>query len=643
MRIEHILIQLLSILASRSTVFYEELADQLQVSTRTVQRYLQELEEIFKQLDLALQIEYLAGQAIRLHGDYDKLALAMQRLKRLSINEERDRMAYIISLLINNKQAVTIQAIADKLFVGRSTVEKSLMEAQEFLKAFEVEIIGTNKGLVLEADERVKRKILSELIRGYWHGVVVNPQSLQNNLPLDIALNFQSTSMFEEDLIRKIQVLVNQFIYEHRFSVTEYQYQSLIIHIAIAIDRIEKGQFLTLTEQEVKLNEWTPQIIALIEEEFDLIIPSIEKGYLNLHIEGMVCGPAYTFDSIRIEDLEYGELIQEVLNTHLSPLYPDDILLKNIAIHLNTTLKRLSQKISIKNPYKETIKNDYTTAFNLAVEIALDLSNQTDLIFNVDEVTYIAIHIQSFFERKQTEKLEVVLVCASGVGTVRLLEQRLLQHFGDEINISEVVGLNQLNDLAASSKLIISTIPINSSSDNIVLVSPLLTDRDIQCLSKKIHRHRSGKEGAFRQLLSPEFLFYSTGQNENSRTVIEFITSQLIFRGVGQVGLLESALEREELSSTAMGTFSMPHGDPQLIDRSVICIYVNPNGIEWGDQSVKVVFFFAINPQKTPSITQVYKEFNDLISNEALIATCLALKSQKELKDYFLGKGEKFE
>lgn len=629
MRIEHHTIQILSFLINNTTVSIEELAGHLKVSTKTIQRYLLEVENLIRELSFEVAL-INEGNALKLSGDTNRLKLIIQKLNQLSVDYEKDRVAFIIGTLLNAKQAITIGELSERMHVARSTVEKTVTQAREFIEDYEAEIIGSNRGLVLEASEESKREILASLFQHYLAGMIINTHSAEK-LPLNISLNIQTDMMVDKYLIDETQRIINEFVYVNDLDVTDYQYQSVIIHISIAIDRILKERYIEEAEfSQVVDNLLTQQLVKMLESKFNVTIPNHEIAFLNMHVEGFTNNAASHRDGEMIQHLEYSDIIQNAIDKHLQVLKPDEILKQDLAVHLNTSLKRLKQNITIKNPYKEKIKADYSTAFNIAVEIALDISQEAQVIINSDEISYIAIHIQSFLERKDEEKIEVILVCASGYGTVRLLEQRLKQQFGEYIQIKETVGLRELELIDGDNQLIISTIPIESDRDNIITVSPLLTNHDRYLLSNFIEK-QALQINELQKLLVSDLVFVSERRNDNRRSVLTNLVTHLIYRGYAKVGLLESALQREEIASTAFHFFALPHGEVEYIEKSVMAVYYNPHGIQWGDQIIKIVFFMAFNPYDDFKVDRFYKEFNELISRQSFLEKLNEIKDREQL------------
>lgn len=641
MRIEHTSIELLTILSENSPISEAQLAEHFHVTPRTIRSYLNELEEVLINLDVNLFLDKSDNKNIKLRGNYNTLALVMQRLNRLSMNEEKDRVALLINDLITTSEYTTLQALADKLFISKSTVEKTINDARNFLNELGFNITGSRKGIKLIATEIEKRKILSKLIKDYWKGVLVNLDYEKKTLSLDVSLNVQSQEMISKEIIHRVQKLTNEFIFVENIEISDYQYQSLIIHTAIAIDRINKNQLAANVATKEQFHQLTEEFVSKIEQEFQMTFPEYEKVYLNIYMEAIFNRSIHQRSKIELDELEYGTEIAQTFGRYLMQIKPDDELIRDLSFHLNTTLKRLQKNIRIKNPYKDKIKKEYTTAYNLAIEIGLDLSDQTDFAINVDEITYIAIHIQAFFERTRKEQLEVVLVCASGFGTAKLLEQRIIQKFGEKINITDIIGINNLREILTSDKTIISTIPINSPMNDVIYVNPLLTGDDIKAIQHRIDRSLIKGKDYFRKYIDPNLIFFSKGQNENVRSIIEFMVSQLIFRGYATVGFLESVLKREALTTTAIDYFAMPHGDSRYIEKSVVGIYINPEGIKWGRNTIKVAFLMALNPDEVEDISCFYKSFNLLISEESFKQSILQLNSKSEAKELFIGKERK--
>ncbi|BDP78748.1 hypothetical protein EfmAA242_29760 [Enterococcus faecium] len=83
-------------------------------------------------------------------------------------------------------------------------------------------------------------------------------------------------------------------------------------------------------------------------------------------------------------------------------------------------------------------------------------------------------------DRYKPDKTKVILVCSSGYGTSKLLEQRINNGFADMVEIEDVLSINELQDRKVTDELVISTIPIENTNFPVIVVSPLMLGADVR-------------------------------------------------------------------------------------------------------------------------------------------------------------------
>ena len=611
-KIEHHYVQLLEILVEHPKTNYKFLAKEMDVSLRTVQRYLSELQLILDELELNLNLNVQPGVGVSLLGDLKKTSLLVKNLKSFQVDEIEDRMVYIILHLLQTETPTTIQRFANELYVSRSTIDNTLKEVRKKLGEYNLQLESNHKGLVLYASERQKRLLFADILKYFWGGITVFQS--QNTWEFNIILSGQAKEMISPKTVDQIISVLGELIDETQIQFTDYEYQSLMLHLAITIERIRSNQYIDY--EQFPTSEWLPlskKLIFLLEAQFDLVIPESERNYINNHMKTFHRGDIDYNQEKSFESFEFGKELKLIISTTIGYLQPDTTLYNHLIQHLNASIKRLKLQASIRNPYLVEIKKSFPRAFATGVSLADEISDYFNIDINEDEIAYIAIHIQSFLERKQEDKQPVILVCASGFGTAKLLEQRLLQNFDDLIEIKKIIGIREMNQLHFGKELIISTIPIENHTDQIITVNPLLNKQDME----KIQLYLSNKEESlskhFWSLVDESLVFISDGKNDTKDAVLTTITTHLIQKNIAEVGILESVHTRENLASTALKNFAMPHGDTKHIKKTAISIYLNPNGIQWGEGKVNFVFFFAIDPKDTPRLKDIYKYFSYLI------------------------------
>lgn len=622
-------IKIIRFIHEREVTTYGEIADMLHVSTKTVGKYIEDVQGILNGGGLTLSIK--PGHGVSILDAKEKVQDFFNHLSIKSVDTIEDREIYVYSQLLNTNEYLKIQDLADYMYVSRATMEKTIREVRKKFLQENIQIVSTHKGLKLQATEKQRRKLMSSVINYYWGGVRAT-QDMAEELKVNISMLNHTKDIVDLENLDKISTILNRFIELSELNITDYEYQSLVIHLVIAMERITKNFYIDQPIQAggILLPNAT-LLISLLEKYLEIEIPKYEKEYINIHISAIEKNTLNTKDEINIEVLDLSERLKNILMIVLAMYLPDEELIKNLIVHLNAAVKRLQLGLNIHNPYTDKIRTTFPHSFEVAVEIIGALEKEFDIVFNDDEIAYVSLHIQTFFDREPNIK-NVVVVCSSGYGTSKLLEQRLKQHFAKRINITKVLSLRELQTTDVTEQLIISTIPIENSIVPVVVVSPLMMDKDIQKIEPYLGMKNKKTYEIFASLIKKEFIFLSTKKNETQNHVLQVISNQLLDLGYAFTGVLESAKNREHLSSTAMGMFAMPHADIKYIHSPCISIYINSHGISWGNQKVQLVFFFALNTQVKTDINEIYAFFNELVSNHSIMKKLVEVQNIKEIE-----------
>lgn len=383
------------------------------------------------------------------------------------------------------------------------------------------------------------------------------------------------------------------------------------------MERIIKDKTLEKSEHPVKLEMNTVSLINILESVFKVSIPQYERQYINIHIlaaEGQPIGK----DKLEKADSPIQQnVIHEFLASNIRN--HDEVLLRGLTVHVTSALKRLYLGLNLHNPYTEDIKKFFPLAFNNAIDISAKIEKQFNITLNEDEVAFIALHLEAYIER-QKSMVNAVIVCSTGLGTARLLEQRVKKYFSDSIQINRVTSIQDLKNRPIVEDLVISTIRIEVPGTPVVVVPPFLdtgSANQIRSKATEILEDRQNS-GSFSRLLDKKLIFFSK-EKENREQVITKIGETLQKLRYGRKGISKAALERESLASTAIDNIAMPHAPIEFVAKPCIAIYINPAGIRWQGNTVNVVFFLAMNREVQTQIEQIYKYFNDVLENKKLL------------------------
>ena len=119
--------------------------------------------------------------------------------------------------------------------------------------------------------------------------------------------------------------------------------------------------------------------------------------------------------------------------------------------------------MDLKNPLLSDIKVRYPLAYAMAIDASTVLAERYGNSLSDDEVGYIALAFALALERQKTEtpKKNILMVCASGAGSARLLEWRCQQEFGayiGKISTCDVLDIDRVD--FSDIDYVFTTVPI---------------------------------------------------------------------------------------------------------------------------------------------------------------------------------------
>ncbi|HAU4840122.1 TPA: PRD domain-containing protein, partial [Clostridioides difficile] len=314
----------------------------------------------------------------------------------------------------------------------------------------------------------------------------------------------------------------------------------------------------------------------------------------------------------------------------------DKDLIDGLTSHVHSSINRLKYGLSIKNPYVNTIKQNFSLSFEQALDLKKVIEFIYDIRINDDECAYIALHFEAFRERMKElpQNIRVILVCSTGLGSSRLLSARIKKYF-PMIKIEKVLSVQELVSSKIDADLVISTIYLELETIPTIVVSPILNESDIRTLERNIQNvssYTSKKYKSFRNLIFEENILLNI-EASNYEDAIKYITDNLIKKGFAKEGIAKSAIERENLSYTSFQSIATPHANPSYIKKSNISVATLKNPITWGNEKVEVIFFISLENDKNLELDEIYEVFYDFIDNKKNINDILSATSTKEVYD----------
>ncbi len=401
--------------------------------------------------------------------------------------DTEERMLLMLFDLCWSKNYGTIQGLAEKYCVSRATVNKDIVALKEYCSKNGISFVSSRgKGLCVEADEAERRKYLAKIIRDL--------SELNNHN--EVYTQGVYTQWFRETDLAQIRKIVAEAEEAFGTYLADVAYEALVVHVALSIERFRSGdQYKNLNENQKKASRDSTQykmaekIVKDINSVFGICLPDAEIYYVALHI-GAKSSAALRGENRGDASLEYYcfRMISAVGKKIGCDLTGDERLYQSLFQHINVCVYRKRSGMLLANPLKEELIESYPQLYKVILQVVKDELELEVMVPTDDEIAYILLHFATALYRKEqnADRLpDVVVVCATGVGTAELVVTGLKKNFC--MNIKGAVAEHQLNSFLKKTEadLIVTTVPLKTDC-NSVRVSPLLRREDIVKIAKRL-------------------------------------------------------------------------------------------------------------------------------------------------------------
>ncbi|PRX21128.1 BglG family transcriptional antiterminator [Orenia metallireducens] len=497
------------LIEASNVVTIKELADEIGVSKRTINRELSSLREALKEFDLTLQSK--PGVGLFIEGKEELLERAQKGLKEVSEKKDltpQERYIYIIEEFLLSDRFQKLTALAYKLAVTEATISYDLNKVAKWFEKRGLSLVRKQGvGVYLKGSEASFRRAVIDflydnmekediltLIRNNLNNKRANKETIAARVREKI-LDFMNMNTLSE-----LEKAVDEILKETKFNMVNTSYIGLIIHLSLAINRLEAGEKIYINKDKLdrlklsKEYEIAKNLSAKLEEVFDLIIPIEETAYIAMHLKGAKLMNKLEFngDPLAVEKLEViklARILVKEVEQELRVTISDDVtLISGLVTHLEPAISRIKMGMEIRNPILTDLKKEYSDIFSATKKAANKLAEIIEANIPDSEIGFLTMHIAAAVENANRYKAKVLLVCSSGIGSSKILATRLKKTI-ENLEIIDEVSAFSLEDNRIDEEdidLIISTIPIDNYQDKLVVVSPILLPEEVQRIKRKI-------------------------------------------------------------------------------------------------------------------------------------------------------------
>lgn len=428
------IVQLLS--KEKDEITVSGFAEYFQVSQKTIRNDLKEINTILNQNQREEVLIQSGGRINPPENFKESLSLLLEGdfyNYKLSRKERRQAAS---AMIVNSADYITLATIADHLFVSRATVINDLKDIKAFIREGNLNVIShANKGLRIEGAESEKRNFLLNLLRPSL--------SIYENHK-NVVAEHVSVQAGDSSAIRKILGEQEQ---RYKKYLDDSSFREIILYLRIMVNRNQMGEFLEPQPDTNSENYMfaldTLKYISGISSELGIDLNADYDFFENLsnHLGSIFSAPPIDYQEV--------DVINEVLEDN------QDVL--------------------------EAVNNQMFVIYQY-----------TERQLNEIEIKYIAVHVCAAIERKKNKEVafRVIVACHAGIGTSRLLLEKLKRHF--KFRVVDVISAHEAMSIEPNAAdFVISTVPLEGCSLEYVVVSAAFNDADYIRVGNRIDALRN--------------------------------------------------------------------------------------------------------------------------------------------------------
>lgn len=579
-----------------------ELADRLGVTTRTIRNYA-------AQANAGGVVVESGPAGYRL----DRAAWAARGATPPRGPSPALRAARVIRSLIDATDGLDVYETAAAAHVSESTFETDLARVRARLDGTGLTLVRHGPRITLAGPETARRRLLGALFR---------EESARGMLEIDaLRAAFPELGDFRAALVAGLA--------EAGYEPNEYGLNDVLLHIAIALDRVAANHPLDADETSTAPAPPTPPdgspladlLARLVAEHFGTALGAADLGHLTRLLETRAATrttetgrPDAAGRPVSPRVPLVRRIVGNASSAYLIDLDDEDFI-DRLALHVDNLVARASESSFSRNPLTSAIKAAYPLIYELAVYIASELARTEGIGVNDDEIAYIAMHVGAYLDQRRSRG-EIVRVAVSApayhdVHTV--LASRIRAAVDDDVVVLEPGGG------AHAADLVVAVLPPSTPVERLVVVAPFPTESDLERIRTEVGRVRRARRRArlaasLSGYIAPE-LFVRGLRGYDRDGAIRMLGGRMIEAGVIDRAYVDGALERERLSSTAFTEhLAVPHAMTMTARRTAIAIAIDDVPIDWDGASVNVVALIAFAESGRAEFQEIFDQFVEAFS-----------------------------
>lgn len=608
------------IAACDSTISGKELSQNSDLSLRTIQSEVAAINRI-----LPLIRSTNKGYSI------DKEEFSSLNVSR---NEEEKDEEKILYSLIFSDSPYFAEDLADDLFLSVSTLENRIRNISKELKEYQLSIKKENGYLYVEGDEYSKREFITHLMEKELSSSYSDLTYLEN--------------YFENTDIEHIRLIVVNSIDSHNCYIDQIYLNNVLVSIIIALYRMRDDHYIKRSSFNISKTSVEYQIAQDICSQYSdhwHIEPMEEDTqYIASLLVGQVRSLALADGINKADGVLSPEFIQTI-NSILSETFSKFMLdidyssqLNNFCLHVDAMLKRAKINRPAENLLLLNLKKNSPFIYDVSVYITEKISESFHTKIEESEIGFISVHIGYLIENslQSDKKANLVLYCDEYHNISTKIQNTIYSRMAEYVRLDNLRFFDTEDPRVKAADIVLTTKTLEVFGKTVIKVSPFYDLQDqmkvISAIQNVIDQKNDRRMAELLKRFFSQALFFVNEALSDRDEVISFMGNKLIEKNIVDEKFIASCYKRENLSPTCFfDSFAIPHAMELDSKKTMCCVLINPEGIQWGEETVKLVVMIAALKEDLAEFMELYNGFIQLL-DPSNVSQIVASKNYAEFE-----------
>lgn len=557
----------------------KDIAENLNVTTRTVRNYVKDLNEKGYSINSSKNgYKYLSGIIE----------------SNFSLNETDTEI--LIQLLQNSRTEFKKVDLQNQLFISEATLNRKLNKLSSFLLTLKLKIIDNCGFLYIKGDERNKRHLIYVL--------------LDRESNKDILQELKLSPYQLKEARNALKDAINKY----DLDFDNGTFNNIFMHIAVTIYRLQNyhkiNSAFNLKTHNKLINSQAFVVASYIA---NLIHQRLNIAFNDIELDNLALSLLDTIKTNSTSDTKLNDLLDHryillstlVINmidkNYNLQLSTNNQFISRFALHIQNLNNRLIYKTQFEDEkmINKNIKIQFPFIYEIAVYASSQLSDILEHSLSENEINLIALHLGTLFmSEKEYQKQYFTLVDNNYLNSNENLKNKFKLNFKDQATIEHTYqSFNQLPDTTNPFRVLSTELPLLNT--NMVSITPFLTEQDVQKIKERIKllnkKEKSDLLTRYFKKFLPKSLLFREQYCKSSTGYIHFLCTEMKNKNFVTSSFENEVLKRENLSSTDfVNNIAIPHTLKPISNHTCIAMIINKKPTIWKRNKVQIIMLLNI-------------------------------------------------